>query len=156
MRARRSGAIVNISSIGARITPAGSGYYSATKAALEGLTGSLRKEVEPLGITAMVVEPGAFRTDFSGRSLQQSAEAIPDYADTAGRRRKEHDTTHGTQPGDPAKAAQAIIRAVEVAEPPALLVLGQDAVDGFRSVLDAQRAELEAWESTGVDTGFDA
>jgi NAD(P)-dependent dehydrogenase (short-subunit alcohol dehydrogenase family) len=156
MRARRSGAIVNISSIGARITPAGSGYYSATKAALEGLTGSLRKEVEPLGITAMVVEPGAFQTDFSGRSLQQSAEAISDYADTAGRRRKEHDTTHGTQPGDPAKAAQAIIRAVEVAEPPALLVLGQDAVDGFRGVLDAQRAELEAWESTSVDTGFDA
>ena len=156
MRARRSGAIVNISSIGARITPAGSGYYSATKAALEGLTGSLRKEVEPLGITAMVVEPGAFRTDFSGHSLQQSAEAISDYADTAGRRRKEHDTTHGTQPGDPAKAAQAIIRAVKVAEPPALLVLGQDAVDGFRGVLDAQRAELEAWESTSVDTGFDA
>jgi NAD(P)-dependent dehydrogenase (short-subunit alcohol dehydrogenase family) len=156
MRARRSGAIVNISSIGARITPAGSGYYSATKAALEGLTGSLRKEVEPLGITAMVVEPGAFRTDFSGRSLQQSAEAISDYADTAGRRRKEHDTAHGTQPGDPAKAARAIIRAVEVAEPPALLVLGQDAVDGFRGVLDAERAELEAWESTSVDTGIDA
>jgi NAD(P)-dependent dehydrogenase (short-subunit alcohol dehydrogenase family) len=156
MRARRSGAIVNISSIGARITPAGSGYYSATTAALEGLTGSLRKEVEPLGITAMVVEPGAFRTDFSGRSLQQSAEAISDYADTAGRRRKEHDTAHGTQPGDPAKAARAIIRAVEVAEPPALLVLGQDAVDGFRGVLDAERAELEAWESTSVDTGIDA
>jgi NAD(P)-dependent dehydrogenase (short-subunit alcohol dehydrogenase family) len=156
MRARRSGAIVNISSIGARITPAGSGYYSATKAALEGLTGSLRKEVEPLGIRAMVVEPGAFRTDFSGRSLQQSAEAISDYADTAGRRRKEHDTTHGTQPGDPAKAAQAIIRAVKVVEPPALLVLGQDAVDGFRGVLDTERAELEAWESTSVDTGFDA
>jgi NAD(P)-dependent dehydrogenase (short-subunit alcohol dehydrogenase family) len=156
MRARRSGAIVNISSIGARITPAGSGYYSATTAALEGLTGSLRKEVEPLGITAMVVEPGAFRTDFSGRSLQQSAEAISDYADTAGRRRKEHDTAHGTQPGDPAKAARAIIRAVEVADPPALLVLGQDAVDGFRGVLDAERAELEAWESTSVDTGIDA
>jgi NAD(P)-dependent dehydrogenase (short-subunit alcohol dehydrogenase family) len=156
MRARRSGAIVNISSIGARITPAGSGYYSATKTALEDLTGSLRKEVEPLGITAMVVEPGAFRTDFSGRSLQQSAEAISDYADTAGRRRKEHDTTHGTQPGDPAKAAQAIIRAVKVAEPPALLVLGQDAVDGFRGVLDTERAELEAWESTSVDMEFDA
>ena len=156
MRARRSGAIVNISSIGARIMPAGSGYYSATKAALEGLTGSLRKEVEPLGITAMVVEPGAFRTDFSGRSLQQSAEAISDYADTAGRRRKEHDTAHGTQPSDPAKAARAIIRAVEVAEPPALLVLGQDVVDGFRGVLDAERAELEAWESTSVDMEFDA
>src|SRR3954465_109782 len=92
MRKRRSGAIVNISSIGAQITPAGSGYYSASKAALEGLTGSLRKEVEPLGITAMVVEPGGFRTDFSGRSLTQSAEAIADYADTAGEGRKEPDT----------------------------------------------------------------
>ncbi|HWT24061.1 MAG TPA: oxidoreductase [Solirubrobacteraceae bacterium] len=155
MRARRSGAIVNVSSIGARITPAGSGYYAATKGALEGLTGSLRKELEPLGITAMIVEPGGFRTDFSGRSLQQSAEPIADYADTAGRRRKEHDTTHGTQPGDPAKAAEAIIEAVEAPEPPSLLLLGQDAVDAFRGVLDAHRAEIDAWERTSVGTGFD-
>src|SRR3954469_23966633 len=98
MRARRRGTIVNISSIGARITPAGSGYYAASKAALEGLTGSLRKELEPLGITAIIVEPGAFRTDFAGPSPPQSAEPIADYADTAGRRRKEHDTVHGTQP----------------------------------------------------------
>jgi NAD(P)-dependent dehydrogenase (short-subunit alcohol dehydrogenase family) len=155
MRERRSGAIVNISSIGARISPAGSGYYSAAKAALEGLTRSLRKEVEPLGITAMVVEPGGFRTDFSGRSLQQSADAIADYADTAGRRRKEHDTTHGTQPGDPAKAATAIIDAVGSGAPPALLLLGEDAVTGFRSVLDAERAELEAWAHVSVATAFD-
>src|ERR1700722_11354606 len=79
MRARRSGAIVNISSIGARRTPEGSGYYSATKAALEGLSGSLRKELAPLGITVMAVEPGAFRTDFSGRSLAQSGTVIADY-----------------------------------------------------------------------------
>ena len=76
MRAARRGAIVNISSIGARICPAGSGYYSASKAALEGMSGSLRKELQPLGITVMAVEPGAFRTDFAGRSLSQSAEAI--------------------------------------------------------------------------------
>jgi NAD(P)-dependent dehydrogenase (short-subunit alcohol dehydrogenase family) len=154
MRARRSGAIVNISSIGAQIMPAGSGYYAASKAALEGLTGSLLKELEPLGIKAIVVEPGAFRTDFSGRSLQQSAEAIDDYADTAGRRRKENDASHGTQPGDPAKAAEAIIRVVESPEPPQLLVLGQDALDAFRGVLDARRADLDAWEQTSAGTAF--
>jgi NAD(P)-dependent dehydrogenase (short-subunit alcohol dehydrogenase family) len=156
MRARRSGSIVNISSIGARISPPGSGYYSASKAALEGLTASLRKEVAPLGITAMVVEPGGFRTDFAGRSLQQSATAIADYADTAGRRRKENDTTHGTQPGDPAKAAQVLITVLESDNPPLLLVLGQDAVEGFRGVLDDQRAELEAWESASLSTSFAA
>jgi NAD(P)-dependent dehydrogenase (short-subunit alcohol dehydrogenase family) len=154
MRARGSGAIVNISSIGARLAPPGSGYYTATKAALEGLTASLRKEVAPLGITAMSVEPGAFRTDFAGRSLQQSATAIDDYADTAGRRRKEHDTVHGTQPGDPARAARAIITVLESEDPPLLLVLGEDAFVGFRGVMDDQRVELEAWESISRDTSF--
>ena len=155
MRARRTGTIVNLSSIGARITPAGSGYYAAAKAAVEGLTGSLRKELDPLGITAMVVEPGGFRTDFSGRSLQQSADAIDDYADTAGRRRKENDTTHGTQPGDPAKAAAAIITAVDSTDAPEVLVLGADATTAHAAILRAQLASIEAWrhvsESTGVD-----
>src|SRR5690349_12067758 len=99
MRARRRGAIVNISSIGARICPPGSGYYAASKAALEGLSGSLREELDPLGISVTVVEPGAFRTDFAGRSLTQSAAPIADYAQTAGRRRIENDSAHGTQPG---------------------------------------------------------
>ena len=76
MLARHAGTIVNVSSIGARACPPGSGYYSATKAALEAMTSALRKEIQPLGLTAMVVEPGAFRTDFAGRSLTQSAEAI--------------------------------------------------------------------------------
>lgn len=154
MRERRSGAIVNISSIGARISPAGSGYYSATKAALEGLSGSLRKELEPLGISVTAVEPGAFRTDFAGRSLTQSAEAISDYAETAGKRRKEHDTVHGTQPGDPAKAAEAIITAVEAPDSPALLLLGADAWEGFRRVEEAQRAELDRWRELSVSTGY--
>ena len=91
------------------------------------MTAALRKEVGPLGITAMVVEPGGFRIDFAGRSLQQAGVAI----DTAGRRRKENDKTHGHQPGDPARAAQAIIATVESAEPPSLLLLGE----GRRSVL---------------------
>jgi NAD(P)-dependent dehydrogenase (short-subunit alcohol dehydrogenase family) len=156
MRARRDGAIINISSIGARTSQPGSGYYSAAKSALEGLSASLRKEVGPLGITVMVVEPGGFRTDFAGRSLQQSSAAIADYADTAGKRRKENQSRHGTQPGDPAKAAQAIITVVQAPDAPFLLVLGQDAVGSFRRVLDAQRAELEAWEPTSLSTGFSA
>jgi NAD(P)-dependent dehydrogenase (short-subunit alcohol dehydrogenase family) len=152
MRARRHGAIVNISSIGARISPAGSGYYSAAKSALEGMSGSLRKELAPLGISVTVVEPGAFRTDFAGRSLQQSATVIDDYAETAGKRRKENDTAHGTQPGDPARAAAAIIAAVEADEPPALLMLGPDALSAIRAVIDAQLAELKTWEQTSLST----
>jgi hypothetical protein len=129
MRARRSGTIVNISSIGARVCPEGSGYYAAAKAAVEATTLSLRKELTPLGINATVVEPGAFRTDFAGRSLTQTEHAIADYAETAGRRRKELDRVHGTQPGDPAKAAAALLDAVESGNPPYLLLLGNDAVD---------------------------
>jgi NAD(P)-dependent dehydrogenase (short-subunit alcohol dehydrogenase family) len=154
MRGRKAGAIVNISSIGARISPAGSGYYSATKAALEGMSGSLRKELEPLGIKVMVVEPGGFRTDFAGRSLEQSAHPIADYAGTAGKRRKENDTVHGTQAGDPTKAAEVMIAAVEAANTPGLLVLGEDALEGFNAVLDIQRAELAAWDDASRSTGF--
>jgi NAD(P)-dependent dehydrogenase (short-subunit alcohol dehydrogenase family) len=155
MRANRSGSILNISSIGARITPPGSGYYSATKAALEGLSGSLHKELKPLGINVTVVEPGAFRTDFAGRSLTQSATPIGDYAETAGKRRKEHDTMHGTQPGDPAKAAEAIVAVVESAEPPSLLVLGKDAFDAFGMVAQAERADLDRWRDLSLSTGIE-
>ena len=119
-----------------------------------GRSASLHKEVRPLGISVTVVEPGGFRTDFAGRSLQQSAAAIADYADTAGRRRKEHDTAHGTQPGDPSRAAEAIITAVEAPEPPFLLLLGADARQGFQAVLDAERKELDRWESLTLSTGF--
>ena len=156
MRAKRAGAILNISSIGARISPAGSGYYSATKAALEGLSGSLHKELHPLGISVTVVEPGAFRTDFAGRSLTQSATAIEDYAETAGKRRKEHDTMHGTQPGDPAKAGEAILTVVESANPPSLLVLGRDAYDAFAAVAQGERTELDQWRDLSLSTGIDA
>ena len=155
MRANRSGSILNISSIGARISPAGSGYYSATKAALEGLSGSLHKELQPLGINVTVIEPGAFRTDFAGRSLTQSATPIGDYAETAGKRRKENDTMHGTQPGDPAKAAEAILAVVESPNPPSLLVLGQDAFGAFAAVAEAQRAELEQWRDLSLSTGIE-
>ncbi|PTL72723.1 short-chain dehydrogenase/reductase [Rathayibacter caricis DSM 15933] len=155
MRSRRSGTIVNLSSIGARISPEGSGYYAAVKAAIEALTLSLRKEVAPLGIRAFSVEPGGFRTDFAGRSLTQSAEPIADYAETAGRRRKEVDTAHGTQSGDPERAAAALIRVVESGSTPSLLLLGNDAQDAFRAALDALRTDADEWEELGRSTDFD-
>ena len=154
MRERRSGTIVNLSSIGARMAPEGSGYYAAVKAAVEALSLSLRKELAPLGIAVTVVEPGGFRTDFAGRSLTQSAEPIADYADTAGRRRKEHDTAHGTQKGDPERAAKALIEAVESGHPPYMLLLGNDSSDAFRAALDALRAEVDEWESLSRSTDF--
>ena len=156
MRKRQSGAIVNISSIGAQLTPVGSGYYSAAKAAIEGMSGSLRGELAPLGISVTVVEPGAFRTDFAGRSLTQSATVIDDYAATAGQRRKEHDTMDGNQTGDPAKAAAAIIAAVEAAEPPAFLLLGPDALAAYRHIADERANEIANWEQLTVSTDFDA
>ena len=156
MRTRRSGAIVNISTIGVQIMPAGSGYYAASKAALEAMSGALHGELKPLGISVTVVEPGAFRTDFAGRSLTQSSTVIDDYAETAGKRRKEHDTMHGTQPGDPAKAAQAIIAAVEADEPPAFLLLGNDALSVYRRLAAARLDTIETWEHLTTSTDLDA
>ena len=155
MRARRGGAIVNISSIGATVTPVGSGYYAAAKAAIEGISGALRGELAPLGVSVTTVEPGAFRTDFAGRSLVQSAAAIDDYAATAGKRRKENDTMHGNQAGDPARAAHAIIEAVESSEPPGFLLLGPDALALYRHVADARASEIGKWEQLTSGTNFD-
>lgn len=107
-----------------------------------------------MGISVTIVEPGQFRTDFAGRSLTQSATAIDDYADTAGRRRKEHDTVHGTQTGDPAKAAKAIMTAVADPTPPGFLLLGSDALAGYRRVTDARLAEVAAWESITTSTDY--
>jgi NAD(P)-dependent dehydrogenase (short-subunit alcohol dehydrogenase family) len=153
MRSRRSGTIVNLSSIGARRAPAGSGYYAAVKAAQEAMTAALRKEVAPLGITAMTVEPGGFRTDFAGRSLTgPTAPPIDDYAETAGPRRKENFRGHGTQPGDPDKAAAAILDVVDSPTPPYMLVLGPDALEGFREALSELAADLDAWEATSLST----
>jgi short-subunit dehydrogenase len=155
MRARRSGAIVNISSIGAQLTPVGSGYYAAAKAAIEGMSGALHGELAPLGISVTVVEPGAFRTDFAGRSLAQSATVIDDYAATAGQRRKENDTMHGNQAGNPGKAGAAIIAAVESSEPPAFLLLGPDALAAYRYVAERRANEIGKWEELSSGTDFD-
>jgi NAD(P)-dependent dehydrogenase (short-subunit alcohol dehydrogenase family) len=156
MRARRSGAIVNISTIGVQIMPVGSGYYAASKAALEAMSGALYGELKPLGISVTVVEPGAFRTDFAGRSLTHSSIVIDDYADTAGKRRKEHDTVHGTQPGDPAKAAKALIAAVESDEPPAFLLLGNDALSTYRQLAGTRLDLIKKWEHLTTSTDIEA
>jgi NAD(P)-dependent dehydrogenase (short-subunit alcohol dehydrogenase family) len=153
MRGQRGGAIVNISSIGARSSPIGSGYYAASKAALEAMTESLRKEVGPLGITVMAVEPGAFRTSFL-RSVAQPRETIGDYAGTVGARREQDTTRDGRQPGDPARAARAIITAVRSPGPPRLLILGRDALTQFRDATKELSADADAWEQTSLATSF--
>jgi short-subunit dehydrogenase len=126
------------------------------KATLKARSGALHGELKPLGISVTVVEPGAFRTDFAGRSLTLSSTVIDDYAETAGKRRKEHDTVHGTQSGDPERAAEAIIAAIESAEPPAFLLLGSDALSTYRRLAAARLDSIQTWESLSTSTDFDA
>ena len=153
MRARRTGTIVTISSGGVRSCPIGAGHYVATKAALEALTSSLGKELEPLGITVMTVEPGAFRTNYK-RSLTQVRQAIDAYAGTVGVRREEDLTEHDSQPGDPARAAEAIVTAVRSPTPPRLLVLGPDALAWFERSVEELSADIDAWRHTSLGTSF--
>lgn len=154
MRAQRQGTIINVSSIGAQFYNPGSGYYSAAKMAQEGITLTLKTEVEPLGLRVMVIEPGAFRTDFAGRSLKGAKTEIDDYADTVGPRRKANDRTDGTQPGDPARAARLIIETVAKPKLPKRLLLGSDAVTIVRKGLQAQLEEISAAEAASEGTDF--
>ena len=156
MRAQRHGAIVNVSSVAALETAPGSGYYGAAKCALEGMSNGLCKEAGPLGIKVMVVEPGAFRTDFADRSLTQAEHAIADYAGTAGMRRIEHDNTHGTQPGDPDKGAELILDAVSAENTPFRLLLGSDAAALADRVYAARIQEIDAWHARICGTDFNA
>jgi NAD(P)-dependent dehydrogenase (short-subunit alcohol dehydrogenase family) len=153
MRRRRSGAIVQLSSMGGQMSFAGFSAYSATKFALEGLSEALLDEVAPLGIKVLVVEPGAFRTGLMG-NRSASAE-IDDYADTVGRTRAMAEAGDGTQPGDPAKAAAVILAALAAENTPLHLPLGNDGVEAVLGHLDAVRAEVTAWEKAARDTTFD-
>lgn len=153
MRKRRQGFIVNLSSIaGLRSFPA-LGYYNATKFAVEGLSESLWQEVEPLGIQVMLVEPSGFRTDWAGRSANETQHQIADYADTADKNIRHLRALSGNQDGDPVRAAEAIVQAVESDNPPHRLLLGNDAYDGALAKLDELREQFTAWEevSRGVD-----
>lgn len=154
MRKQHSGFIVNLSSIGGlRCFPA-LGYYNATKFAVEGLSEALWQEVEPMGIKVLLVEPSGFRTHWAGRSANESKVQIDDYAKTAGEWRGEIRTDSGKQPGDPARAAQAIVKAVESPHPPHRLLLGNNAYEGAMSKLDELRKEFAAWEAVSRGADF--
>ncbi len=147
LRARRRGWILNLSSIAGVIANPGLGLYCASKFALEAVSEALAKEVAPLGIKVVIIEPGPFRTDFAGRSLAV-APAIPDYEATAGVMRRYFEQADGKQAGDPVKAARAMIELVGMSDPPLRLAMGNRAVDLIRTKLESQLAELakhEAW-----------
>jgi NAD(P)-dependent dehydrogenase (short-subunit alcohol dehydrogenase family) len=155
MRRRGKGHVVNISSIGGLTTFPNVGYYHASKYALEGLSETLAKEMAPFGIGVTVVEPGAFRTEFRGRSMQQSRIRIPEFADTLGKQRDALLASHGKQQNDPAKGAQAIIEAVKAKQPPMHLLLGADALELARKQLNGMLKEFEQWETLTRSTAFD-
>ena len=155
MRERGTGAIVQMSSMGGRFTFAGVGAYSATKFALEGWSEALAKEVERFGIKVLIVEPGAFRTSFNGPGALLMSKAIAAYDDQIEPLRTGMPDDDGMQPGDPAKAAAAIMLALDSQDPPLRLALGNDAVDAIGESLDTAKAELAAWERVGRSAVFD-
>lgn len=154
MRRQRSGFIVNLSSIGGLCGIPSAGYYNATKFAVEGLSEALWQEVEPLGIQVMLVEPSGFRTDWAGRSANESEQQIEDYAETAGEWRSEIRAQSGKQPGDPVRAAQAIVKAVESPHPPHRLLLGNNAYEAATAKIEALGIEFKAWEAVSRGADF--
>ena len=154
MRRRRSGHIVNYSSIGGLVSFGATGYYHASKYAVEGLSESLAVEVAPLGIHVTLVEPGPFRTDWAGRSIVESKTVIDDYAETAGVRRKQTHERSGNQVGDPVRAAEAVITAVTSADPPLRLLLGAPALELAYGKLDKLRANFDAWKDVTLGADY--
>jgi NAD(P)-dependent dehydrogenase (short-subunit alcohol dehydrogenase family) len=155
MRKQGSGRIVQISSMGGQVTAPGYSAYCAAKFALEGLSEAVAAEVAPFGVRVLIVEPGSFRTGLLGRSLHASA-PLPQYAATVGATRDYIEREDGRQVGDPAKAAAAIVAALDAEEPPLRLALGADAVDGIRAKHEMLRRDLERWEAVARATAFDA
>ena len=153
-RKQKSGHVVNLSSIGGLVGLPGWGIYNATKFAVEGISEAIAAEAGPLGIGVTVVEPGPFRTDFLGGSLAATATVLPDYKETAGQTRAATTTRHGNQPGDPALAADAIVKAVTSPKPPLHLILGKFAYDRFNTKLEAFKQEMETWRETTVGTDY--
>jgi NAD(P)-dependent dehydrogenase (short-subunit alcohol dehydrogenase family) len=154
MRAQKSGNIVNITSVGGLTGFASSGYYSATKHAVEGFSESLRAEVEPLGLSVMCVEPGPFRTDWAGRSLRQTRSKIADYAGTAAARMATTSGYSGQQPGDPVRAGEAMIEAVRRDKPPHQLVLGKFAYETATALYRKRFEAIEADRDLSLSADF--
>jgi NAD(P)-dependent dehydrogenase (short-subunit alcohol dehydrogenase family) len=155
MRSQGGGTIVQISSMGGQIAGPGGSAYASAKFALEGLSEAIAGEVAPFGLRVMIVEPGSFRTGLLSASLR-AAPPLEPYAETVGATRAFFEDAHGKQAGDPAKAAAAILTALDADEPPLRLVLGADAVDGLRAKHASLEAELSQWEALARTTDFDA
>ena len=154
LRAQGSGAIVNISSLGGQLSFAGFSAYSASKFALEGASEALAQEVAPFGIKVLIVEPGQFRTDLAGAGMRHMP-ILAAYQDTVGPTRAFAHDMHGTQPGDPRKAAAAIVTALDAEVTPLRLQLGADAVEAVRGHAQAMLADLAAWEAVATATRHD-
>jgi NAD(P)-dependent dehydrogenase (short-subunit alcohol dehydrogenase family) len=154
MRARRSGHIVNISSMTGLVANPPNAYYSSTKFALEALTEALSKEVAPLGIKVTAIEPGAFRTDWASRSMQESSTPIGDYDENVGTRKTMIKEFAAHLPGDPRKVAEAVLMVTTLDEPPLRLLLGRDVLAAVREKIAAMTASIDQWESVTKNVNF--
>lgn len=155
MRRQRSGHVLNITSIGGLAAVQGFSLYCATKFAVEGFSEALREEVRPLGVRVTIVEPGAFRTEFAGEANVRPERTIPEYAAVIDPIRQYLYGSSGQQPGDPRKAALAMIRAVESDDPPLRLMLGADAYGLWEKKRAAMDAELQRWREVGLATAIE-
>lgn len=154
MRAQKSGHILNIASIGGLVGFPAVGFYNATKFAVDGLSESLAKETAPLGIKVTIVAPSGFRTDWAGRSANNSPIIIDDYATTSGVSKNNIRGYSGKQAGDPIRAAAAMIKVVESANPPLRLLLGHAALNGARAKLELLKKDFDAWADTSIGADF--
>lgn len=154
MRKQRSGHILNIASIGGLRSFPGVGFYNATKYAVDGLSEALSKEVAPLGIKVTIIAPSGFRTDWAGRSANDSKIVIEDYAITAGKNKGDIRGYSGNQPGDPVRAAKAMIQVVESENPPLRLLLGAAALKGARIKLEELKNDFDTWAEVSEGADF--
>jgi NAD(P)-dependent dehydrogenase (short-subunit alcohol dehydrogenase family) len=154
MRKRKAGHILNIASIGGLRSFPGVGFYNATKYAVDGLSEALNKEVAPLGIKVTIIAPSGFRTDWAGRSAKDKPVIHDDYAATAGKNIRDIRGYSGNQPGDPVRAAKAMIQVTETENPPLRLLLGVAALKGARAKLDELKKDFDAWAAVTVGADF--
>lgn len=152
MRGRRRGHILNITSMGGYITMPGIAYYCGSKFALEGISDTLAKEVQPFNIAVTAVAPGSFRTDWAGRSMTRTPRSIPDYDAIFDPVRKARVEKSGKQLGDPVKAARAMLALIDADHPPAHLLLGSDALQLVRTKLSTLARDLDVWEQVTAST----
>lgn len=155
MRVRRRGHIINITSMGGFITMPGIAYYCGSKFALEGISEVLAKELQPFGIKVTAIAPGSFRTDWAGRSMVRAGRSISDYDALFDPIRRAREEKSGQQAGDPARAAQALLKVIEAEQPPVHLLLGRDVLELVRAKLQSLSNEITSWENVTRSTDFE-